>query len=312
MITIFSRITVTLVELPSITIAADNLKKKLVRDPLFSVRILKMTFRMDQYQINIWNWMTINSKYKKNHRIMKSKSFRFILFHDDVESMFIDVLIRWSKIWRIEIEKYSRDFYGTQKLNDVSDEHLPDDWSWDRNRIKNLPDDWFWDRDHKKKVFFIIVWKSRLYLSVIFRNLLPFDLRSWSSKNRSIIHWFWKNTQDELIIFRNSWRHSSVVMISSIKDVVKNANQMLLECDLDLENKIMNWLKFINNLHYWIFYRCIKELCKWRSMIFKNEWDFFYNYDRCKKRFIISSLRKKTHFIFVLYKYIFFTYVFWI
>ena len=164
----------------------------------------------------------------------------------------------------------------------------------------------------KKSLFHYRLKITIISISDLSKSFFPFDLRSWSSKNRSIIHWFWKNTQDELIIFRNSWRHSSVVMISSIKDIVKNANQMLLECDLDLESKIMNWLKFINNLHYWIFYRCKKELCKWRSMIFKNEWDFFYNYDRFKIRFIISSLRKKTDLIFVLYKYIFFIYVFWI
>ena len=132
-------------------------------------------------------------------------------------------------------------------------------------------------KSFKNPVFFIIVWNSRLYLSVIFRNLFPFDLKSWSSKNRSIIHWFWKNTQDELIILRNSWRHSSSVVISFIKVVMKNAKQMLIEYDLDLEYKIMNWLKVIKNLHYWILYQYIKELFKWRSMICKNEWDFYYN-----------------------------------
>ena len=60
------------------------------------------------------------------------------------------------------------------------------------------------------------------------------------------------------------WRLSSSVMISFFEDVMKNAKQMLIEYDLDPGYKIMNWLKVINNLHYWIFFQCIK----WRSTVF--------------------------------------------
>ena len=149
MITIFSRITITLTELLSISKAADNLKRKTVRDPLLSVRM----FKNDSSNWSVsGQYMNLNDyKFKvqeKYHRIMKMKSFRFI-FSTMTSSLFLSMLS--SDDWKYDVSKTRHivKICTGHIFGDVSDEHLPDDWSWDRIRIKNLLDDWFWDRDSK-------------------------------------------------------------------------------------------------------------------------------------------------------------------
>ena len=193
MITILSRITVTLVELLRITIVADNLKRKTVRDPLLSVRI----FKNDSPNWSVSDqYMNLNDcdfrVQGKNHRIMKTKSFRFIYF-TMTSRLFLSMLS--SDNWKYDVSK-SRSWVMMctgHIIGHVSDEHLPHDWSrdrnrlkkflddgfWDRNRLKHILDDWFWDRDHGK----ITLLHNRSKFMIIsisdFSKSLPNRLEIW-------------------------------------------------------------------------------------------------------------------------------------
>ena len=103
MITAFSRITITLTELLSVSIVDDNLKRKTLRDPLLSVRI----FKNDSTNWSVSDqYMNLND-YKlkvqeKCHRIMKTKSFRFI-FSTMTSSLFLSM--RSSDDWKYDVSK---------------------------------------------------------------------------------------------------------------------------------------------------------------------------------------------------------------